>query len=389
MSTQPPLLPAVAKQRSDGSVLMSFGDPAKGPHEQFDFHGSIDLAQAIAAAYSNCHTPDGEMARLRGAMKADDERLRLAAARVGIDAGCDAPEMMADEIQRLRSDSGYVTGFNDGFEHAKKTSLMIMEENSAFSIGDLVRKKSGSWWEGRVVGFYSTEQTADGVCVQLDKPMGPVQIYPASALELVEKLNPEPRENPQWTSEELQQFASQEAEPLAIPRLHVKTGGGHASVLLGAQQLIATAETSPPSSSSDYAELEALAKAATPGPHHIYTFARDDSNWKANEAFIAAVWPQVVLDLISKARQTPPPQTHVAGKAEAFDKIVAARAAHVVAVAAYNDRLIVVRSERERGNHSMRLDDEYEAMSETHATWHRTCQELADAALATTEGSEG
>jgi hypothetical protein len=53
-----------------------------------------------------------------------------------------------------------------------------------FNEHDFVRKTSGSWWEGRVVGFYSTEQSPDGVAVQLDRPMGPVQIYPASALEL-------------------------------------------------------------------------------------------------------------------------------------------------------------------------------------------------------------
>lgn len=53
----------------------------------------------------------------------------------------------------------------------------------AFAEGDLVRKKSGSWWEGRVVGTYSTEQTPRGYAVQLDKPFGPVQIYPESALE--------------------------------------------------------------------------------------------------------------------------------------------------------------------------------------------------------------
>lgn len=56
---------------------------------------------------------------------------------------------------------------------------------SFFNLGDRVRKKSGSWWEGRVVGFYSTEQTPDGVCVQMNKPNGPVQIYPAVALELI------------------------------------------------------------------------------------------------------------------------------------------------------------------------------------------------------------
>jgi hypothetical protein len=49
-----------------------------------------------------------------------------------------------------------------------------------------VRKKSGSWWEGRVVGAYSTKQTPVGYCVQLDTvENGPVQIYPASALEVV------------------------------------------------------------------------------------------------------------------------------------------------------------------------------------------------------------
>jgi hypothetical protein len=80
---------------------------------------------------------------------------------------------------------------------------------------------------------------------------------------------------------------------------------------------------------------------------------------------------------------------HLIWKTNAFDQIVAVRAAHVEAVRAYNERLIFVRRARERGNHSMRLDDEYEAMSEAQATWHRTCQELADAALATPEGSEG
>lgn len=53
----------------------------------------------------------------------------------------------------------------------------------AFAEGDLVRKKSGSWWEGRVVGTYSTKQTPRGYAVQLDKPFGPVQIYPETALE--------------------------------------------------------------------------------------------------------------------------------------------------------------------------------------------------------------
>lgn len=53
-------------------------------------------------------------------------------------------------------------------------------------LGTRVRKKSGSWWEGTIVGTYSTEQTPIGYCVQLDNvPNGPVQIYPETALELI------------------------------------------------------------------------------------------------------------------------------------------------------------------------------------------------------------
>lgn len=46
-----------------------------------------------------------------------------------------------------------------------------------------VFKHSGSWWEGKVVGYYNTADTPNGVCVQLDHvPHGAVQIYPAHAL---------------------------------------------------------------------------------------------------------------------------------------------------------------------------------------------------------------
>lgn len=56
---------------------------------------------------------------------------------------------------------------------------------SQFVLGAYVRKKSGSFWEGTVVGHYSTDQTPDGVAVQLfGWPNGPVQIYPVAALEL-------------------------------------------------------------------------------------------------------------------------------------------------------------------------------------------------------------
>lgn len=54
-----------------------------------------------------------------------------------------------------------------------------------FKRGDLVRKRSGSEWQGRVVGEYSTELTPEGYAVESEAHIGSVQIYPAAALELV------------------------------------------------------------------------------------------------------------------------------------------------------------------------------------------------------------
>lgn len=65
---------------------------------------------------------------------------------------------------------------------------------SKFKVGDLVRKVKGSRWGGRVVGTYSTTLTPEGYCVESDSEHGSVQIYPASALEMVsENSTPESR----------------------------------------------------------------------------------------------------------------------------------------------------------------------------------------------------
>lgn len=53
-------------------------------------------------------------------------------------------------------------------------------------MGDRVRKKSGSYWQGSVVGWYSTKLTPEGYAVESEFHPGSVQIYPASALELIE-----------------------------------------------------------------------------------------------------------------------------------------------------------------------------------------------------------
>jgi dihydrofolate reductase (trimethoprim resistance protein) len=60
----------------------------------------------------------------------------------------------------------------------------VIKENQKFKLGDEVRKKSGSEWEGTVVGFYSTALTPEGYCVESSAHSGSVQIYPVGALEL-------------------------------------------------------------------------------------------------------------------------------------------------------------------------------------------------------------
>ena len=60
------------------------------------------------------------------------------------------------------------------------------ETMSIFNMGDIVEKKSGSYWEGEIVGFYSTLQTPIGICVQLPtrNGNGPVQLYPEDAFKI-------------------------------------------------------------------------------------------------------------------------------------------------------------------------------------------------------------
>ena len=52
-------------------------------------------------------------------------------------------------------------------------------------LGTRVRKRSGSSWQGRVVGFYRTALTPAGYCVESEREPGSVQIYPQAALEEV------------------------------------------------------------------------------------------------------------------------------------------------------------------------------------------------------------
>ena len=70
--------------------------------------------------------------------------------------------------------------------------MKIQSPLGTWEIGTRLRKKSGSSWQGRVVGYYSTELTDVGYCIESEREPGSVQIYPASALEPV--IDEEPTE---------------------------------------------------------------------------------------------------------------------------------------------------------------------------------------------------
>lgn len=53
-----------------------------------------------------------------------------------------------------------------------------------FRHGQIVRKKSGAEWEGKVVGAYSTEHNPKGYGVESSAHKASVQIYPEAALEM-------------------------------------------------------------------------------------------------------------------------------------------------------------------------------------------------------------
>lgn len=64
---------------------------------------------------------------------------------------------------------------------------MIINPPLGFYIyGTLLRKKQGSMWHGRVVGYYSTGNTPVGYAIESVYEKGSVQIYPASAIEFWE-----------------------------------------------------------------------------------------------------------------------------------------------------------------------------------------------------------
>jgi len=94
-----------------------------------------------------------------------------------------------DLLDTLILRSGEIITTQDAIIACQARILSRKQETKArdfkFKRGDFVKKRSGSEWQGYVVGEYKTNLTPEGYAVESDAHSGSVQIYPAAALELV------------------------------------------------------------------------------------------------------------------------------------------------------------------------------------------------------------
>jgi len=147
-------------------LLMSLAEHTGHDHGIMAIRSLVDRAEAAEA----------ENARLRSA-------LNLISHTVTKDSHGNIKDLPVAYYKYIAR-SALAARKDQSWEFAPSAMQFAHPADDGWPNGTIVRKKSGSWWEGRVVGRYSTEQTPDGYCVQLDRPNGPVQIYPASALEV-------------------------------------------------------------------------------------------------------------------------------------------------------------------------------------------------------------
>lgn len=79
-------------------------------------------------------------------------------------------------------DSQVGSWYQEHYETIKRALSAPADRAGKYALGQRVTKIKGSSWQGRVVGFYSTELTPIGYCIESEREPGSVQIYPESAI---------------------------------------------------------------------------------------------------------------------------------------------------------------------------------------------------------------
>lgn len=115
-------------------------------------------------------------------MTPETEKL-LARARHILDGMTEEEKEAMWQAQRESYAASFAKSLDDPQRRQAYQTPPANPEGWRFRFGDKVYKPKGSWWEGYVVGFYSTVKTPRGYAVQLEISNGPVQIYPEDALE--------------------------------------------------------------------------------------------------------------------------------------------------------------------------------------------------------------
>jgi len=151
---------------------------AKAQPDPTDTYTAVDMATAAAQGFR-----DGQAA-VEQAPAQDEQSPEQMLSR----------EQIENIARKVHGDCIRLPGAT--YQHAAEAAVMYTLERIArpaqtapqgkFRMGDLVKKSTGSEWEGRVVGWYSTEQTKEGYAVESSAHRNSVQIYPVTALEAVE-----------------------------------------------------------------------------------------------------------------------------------------------------------------------------------------------------------
>jgi hypothetical protein len=96
--------------RRDGSLILEFGDPRKGPHEQFDFHGSSMLADRIVTAVNAFEANQARIAELEKALRPFAECAPIFDVGSATRPSADDDGLMSWNDHRVEGERGFTVG---------------------------------------------------------------------------------------------------------------------------------------------------------------------------------------------------------------------------------------------------------------------------------------
>ncbi len=163
--------------------VLNAADALSQQPEPTDTYTAVDMATAAALGFR-----DGQAAVEQAPVQDEREAVERF-----------SPTTSVPHCGRASEVEAYMTEDDDGeymtvSQHERIVAALTRpaqteqqpEQSGKFAMHQRVRKTSGSEWQGRICGTYSTALTPEGYAVESEAHAGSVQIYPAKALEAVE-----------------------------------------------------------------------------------------------------------------------------------------------------------------------------------------------------------